>query len=112
MRLNVAEIRRRLEQRRKHLTERRDRIRNDLQRTAGALSADFAEQAVEVQNDEALVAIERAAQAELNDIEAALERLALGKYGICRTCGSEIEPARLLAAPQSVYCVGCGYRAH
>lgn len=108
MSINVASVRRRLEERRSHLMTRRDRIRGDLQRTAGPLSADFAEQAVEVENDEALAAIERAAQTELATIDEALERLAQGTYGTCRTCGREIPADRLLAMPQSVRCVACG----
>ena len=108
MSVNVASVRSRLEERRHHLMTRRDRIRSDLQRSAGPLSADFAEQAVEVENDEALTAIERSAQMELGAIDEALERLAQGKYGICKVCGGAIPAPRLLALPQSVRCADCG----
>jgi RNA polymerase-binding protein DksA len=107
MTINLARVRNQLESRRNDLIARRNRIRRDLQREAGPLSADAAEQAVEVQNDETLALIERSAQIEIEDIEQALQRLAEGEYGTCKVCGREIGTARLLASPQSVRCVNC-----
>lgn len=45
--------------------------------------------------------------AELNAIEAALERLAQGLYGRCQDCGVEIPEARLQAYPTALRCVAC-----
>ncbi len=44
---------------------------------------------------------------QLDGVDAALARIVEGKYGICVTCGKEIDPARMEARPESVYCVDC-----
>ena len=45
--------------------------------------------------------------AELDAILAALQRLDLGSYGICASCGRTIPGARLEAMPGAVECVEC-----
>ena len=39
--------------------------------------------------------------------ERALEKADGGTYGMCDRCGGPIARARLLAAPESVLCLGC-----
>ena len=41
----------------------------------------------------------------LRDVEAAIDRLDLGTYGICERCGNPIEPARLEALPAARFCI-------
>jgi len=43
----------------------------------------------------------------LDDVDAALRRLAEGRYGICLGCEREIGAERLASRPESVYCVEC-----
>jgi len=43
----------------------------------------------------------------LADIEAAAQRLAQGRYGLCTSCGLEIAAQRLEALPATPTCVGC-----
>jgi DnaK suppressor protein len=43
----------------------------------------------------------------VRDIDAALERLAKGEYGICMRCEEEIPPRRMEVRPFSRYCVDC-----
>lgn len=43
----------------------------------------------------------------IRDIDAALEQLARGDYGVCARCGEEISPKRLEVRPFSRYCVDC-----
>jgi DnaK suppressor protein len=45
--------------------------------------------------------------AELGDIEAALERIDAGAYGICTDCGVSIPPARMNAYPTACRCIDC-----
>ncbi len=45
------------------------------------------------------------------EIEEALNRLRLGTYGACESCGGGIEKARLDVLPYSRMCVGCQSRA-
>jgi DnaK suppressor protein len=44
---------------------------------------------------------------ELQEIEAALARIADGSYGICADCGGEIGSARLKANPTAKRCLHC-----
>jgi DnaK suppressor protein len=44
----------------------------------------------------------------LTEIDAALERLTGGRFGICERCGQLIPQARLEARPTARRCVGCG----
>ncbi len=45
--------------------------------------------------------------AALDQINAALERMATGTYGMCSDCGESIGLARLQSMPQAQRCVGC-----
>ena len=55
----------------------------------------------------------RAARRRLEEIDAALERLHAGTYGLCDACGRPISPDRLEAIPEATQCVGCkGGGAH
>lgn len=46
-------------------------------------------------------------QQRIRDIDAALERIAEGEYGICLECGEEISPRRMEVRPFSRYCIEC-----
>lgn len=99
-----------------------DRVRSDLQhrlgmllRRVGAITTDlrrpghpdWAERAVEVENDDVLEGLDDATRAEVRQIRAALARLDIGAYGRCVTCGQAIAPARLEAIPSATTCVAC-----
>ena len=45
--------------------------------------------------------------AELDQIEAALQRIEAGTYGQCVDCGVSIPVARLHAAPEAARCIAC-----
>ncbi|WP_253943888.1 TraR/DksA family transcriptional regulator [Nocardioides marmotae] len=44
----------------------------------------------------------------LAEIEAALDRLAAGTYGVCERCGRPIPAERLEVRPEARRCVACG----
>jgi DnaK suppressor protein len=71
------------------------------------LDDDFAEQAVDRENDEAQEALESAALAEIEQVRAALRRLDTGAYGICASCGNPISEKRLTAQPTAAQCIDC-----
>ena len=52
-------------------------------------------------------ALEEREAAELNAIDAALQRIASGEYGQCSDCGVGIAPARLQANPVALRCIQC-----
>ncbi|MEU3729608.1 TraR/DksA C4-type zinc finger protein [Streptomyces sp. NPDC033538] len=43
----------------------------------------------------------------LADVEAALERMAEGRYGVCHLCRRPIDRERLMIVPQARYCARC-----
>jgi DnaK suppressor protein len=49
--------------------------------------------------------------AELGQVEAALEAIAAGHYGVCVDCDEKIPLARLKARPLATRCVACQDRA-
>lgn len=52
--------------------------------------------------DNALVLLDR--------IDAALEKLEQGSYGLCEDCGKPISTARLMAVPYAAFCLACQQR--
>jgi len=44
---------------------------------------------------------------ELREVDAALERIEEGTYGICEVCGRRISKARLRAKPYATHCLAC-----
>jgi len=87
--------------------------------------ADLAEAAVAAGTDDehdpegATLAFERqhaaalldAAREQLAAIDAALQRLETGRYGICERCGQPIAEERLAARPTAVTCIRCAAKA-
>lgn len=64
--------------------------------------ADSGQVAAELGENQVAIA---AAREQLDEIEAALERLDAGTYGTCETCGKPIADARLEAIPATRYCI-------
>lgn len=100
-----------LERRRAELVERRDRIERHTRHRDEPLPPDFAEQAVELENGETLVALDREVNAELREIDRALQRLKDGTFGECTRCGETISEKRLAALPYTSLCIDCASEA-
>jgi DnaK suppressor protein len=90
------------------LTQRVDDLESERRQP---LDADFEEQATDLQDDEAVAALEDAGRGEIARIKAALKRIEDGTYGVCITCGDEIAPARLAALPTAAQCTDCAVGA-
>jgi RNA polymerase-binding transcription factor DksA len=99
--------RERLEARRDELRKRLASVRADLTRKREPLSADFADQATQRENDEVLEGIGRSTEIELGQLDHALRRIDSGDYGKCARCGAGIESARLDAVPYTDRCSSC-----
>ncbi|MFC0667792.1 TraR/DksA family transcriptional regulator [Azotobacter chroococcum] len=89
--------------------QRTEAIRDDLARPH---DTDATERAGERQNDEVLQALLAEAEAGMRQVERARQRLAEGRYGLCRRCGQPIEPARLAALPVAELCLHCAGLEH
>ena len=66
---------------------------------------DFADVAREASEHELLYAEMAAEGDQLSEVEAALERLRLGTYGLCAETGESIDPERLRAVPWTRFCL-------
>jgi RNA polymerase-binding transcription factor DksA len=68
----------------------------------GVEDADDADALSDNERNQGIVEAEQDTLAQIN---AALQRLDEGKYGICARCGKPIPPRRLEAVPYAIYCV-------
>ncbi|MDH3647657.1 MAG: TraR/DksA C4-type zinc finger protein [Gammaproteobacteria bacterium] len=112
MSVELKRIRKVLLERREELQKRVRTITDDVRHTSGPLSSDFAEQAVERENEEVLDALGEAGRVELRQISRALVRIESGDYGTCQGCGEQIPWSRLKVLPVSDHCVLCAEDAN
>jgi DnaK suppressor protein len=89
------------------LKDRIQRIGQDLRRANHPLPRDAPDAAIVIENDEVLQAIDETARRELSQIERALEKIDVGTFSKCESCGREIEAARLVAVPHAAVCGRC-----
>jgi len=105
--VDLENVKRELETLKRDLLERHGRISRHTRHREEPLSQDFAEQAVELENQELLEALDQEVAEEIRRIQRALSRIDAGDYGMCATCGSDIGAARLKALPTTSQCVEC-----
>ena len=104
---NIQAIRRQLTARYDEIQHRLQTITRDLRHTNQPLNADFAEQAVEAENDQVLDALDDSIRAEMEQIERTWARMNEGAYGVCEACGKPIAAKRLNALPYATRCIAC-----
>nr|WP_133033139.1 MULTISPECIES: TraR/DksA C4-type zinc finger protein [Shinella] len=93
-----------LETRKRELYRRLNKIEKDLDTLK---SGDSADRAIERENDEVLEEFGTTGLKELGAIDAALDRIAAGTFGLCAKCGAPISEARLAAVPHAALCEEC-----
>ncbi len=98
-----------IETRKQRLTERLDYLSGRLRRIEDELDepADRGDESVEREDDEVLEDLGASGLQEIRMIEAALDRIEQGTYGVCVVCGEPIGEARLDALPQAPTCRDC-----
>ncbi len=79
----------------------------DSKSRASSAPADIIDQAADAYDDDVSFEIAAASDEELEQIEAALERLEEGSYGQCESCSATISPTRLKILPFATRCVSC-----
>ena len=100
-------IRQQLTARYGEIQQRLAKITREVRHVNQPLNADFAEQAVEAENDQVLDALDHSIRAEMEQIEKTLARMDEGLYGICEACEKPIAAKRLQAVPHALRCVNC-----
>jgi RNA polymerase-binding transcription factor DksA len=94
-----SEARERLLQRRRVLRRRHDDSRED---DLGSSWTDY---------EAAPEPLPESVRQELREIDAALGRIADGRYGACLACGGPMGLQRLRALPEARYCLSCSGQA-
>ncbi len=100
--LNV--LRERLRRRLDELTNRAGKIENDLRQP---LNPDSEDRVTETENVEVLESLDASTLDEAGQVQAALDRVNAGTYGICLTCGKPVGEKRLEAVPHAATCISC-----
>ncbi|HEX7128179.1 MAG TPA: TraR/DksA family transcriptional regulator [Thermodesulfobacteriota bacterium] len=103
----VDGARARLLERRRALLATVAGVETELKGLENEIEVEFVEQGQEETMARLLSRLDLRARHELEEIEAALRRLAAGEYGRCELCGEAIAPARLEALPTTRLCLGC-----
>ena len=86
----INRIRTELEELKSTVDERRSRLARHVQHREEPLPQDFSEQAVAMENDETMVALDGELAAQQQEIEQAFRRMDAGTYGTCTRCGNDI----------------------
>ncbi len=97
-------LRRNLEDKKRELQGRLERITTNLRR---GYEADSKERAQQMEDNEVVDALGNEARTELAKISAALLRMDAGEFGNCTECGAKILAARLAAYPHANECIDC-----
>lgn len=92
----LGDLRAMLEEQREFRLDQLDQLRQPTPR--GPLGAS---------DPEIVRSLRSAAGEALRDIEAALDRMAVGQYGRCVGCGRDVEIQRLEILPQTAHCMAC-----
>jgi RNA polymerase-binding transcription factor len=89
------------------LSELKHRVAEIDRELHAPLPADSEDQATDLENQEALEAVEKSGIQEIRRIEQTLKRISEGTYGICAQCGADIDPKRLNVLPTALTCISC-----
>ncbi len=103
----LTKIKKQLQQRQFQLESRVTAINDDVSHKNQPLSADWAEQAVERENEEVLEALGNASLDEIQKIKRALQRIERGIYFECDECGETIDIERLKLLKATDRCTKC-----
>ena len=105
---NVDAVRTALQRRRRQILETSRRAAAELEALRGAeRDPEFEEGAQSEHEQYTLSRLGEAQRRELATIDAAIARVEAGEYGVCRDCGQEIDPRRLVALPYALTCTEC-----
>ncbi len=105
--MKYASLKEKLIKKQHELEQRLADTGKHIRHESGPLDKDFAEQAVETENDDVIYALSASAKTEINNIKKALARIEQGKYDSCINCGGQISFKRLKAIPYTTLCIQC-----
>ena len=107
--INIKKIAANIQKQRQTILAKIKRLRREDPFTTQdrSLIVDAGTDAGDLFGHEQVVVLEGRLKNDLTEIEAALKKIKTGTYGICERCRQPIDPARLEAKPQALYCLKC-----
>ncbi|MFX0542001.1 TraR/DksA family transcriptional regulator [Roseovarius sp. S4756] len=102
--MDIAKRETTLRERRAELTKHLETVEHTLDEVQ---PKDWEDRSSERQGDEVLESLGQAELAEVRRIDAALDRIKAGTYGVCQSCGEDISTARLDLLPATPFCKNC-----
>jgi len=99
-----SEVRKKLETEQKETLEEISHLREALK---NEVDSDPDEGDPDLSEREKLLALLRTLEEKNESLSHALRLMDEGTYGICETCGRQINPARLEALPYTAFCLEC-----
>ena len=105
--MDTNEIKKQLLELKKIIAQRIEKTQQHIRHVDGPVEQDFEEQVVTRKNDDVIYNLDSLAKAELAQITSALRRIDQGIFGVCTSCGENIDPERLKALPYTDNCMGC-----
>ena len=101
----IQEYKEKLEKEREKLID--ELIKEESGEDFGSDVDSYDEEADEAESLGDKLALGQVTRGKINEIDAALNRIRDGKYGICEKCGKEIEEEVLAISPESRFCKNC-----
>jgi RNA polymerase-binding protein DksA len=102
----LEQYRERLRTMQQQLTERVFRLETELYNMEAGRDIEHMDHAQEEAVNDEMIALDERSRQQVQEIQAALERIDDGTYGDCARCGEPIHPKRLETLPTTRYCPG------
>jgi len=103
-----------LEQAKERLVKMRREVMKEVQNASAASREmgqdgvpDIGDMSANTYSRDVLLNLSETQRQKIRDIDAALDRLAQGQYGVCLRCEEEIDERRMAVRPFSRYCIEC-----
>ena len=78
-----------------------------LKLTPAKVRGDMIDQAMNDREKQLILKLKGRQSFFIKNVEAALDKIDKGTFGICEDCGADIGPKRLLARPTATLCISC-----
>lgn len=105
--MDTNTIEKRLKEKRDELLSRAEKLHRDVHQREEPYNKNLSDQAVELENLDVLLELDREAREELKLVLAAINRIENDEYGQCQECGRVVNPERLEALPYTDRCISC-----
>lgn len=110
MPVNYAELRRRLEVSERDLQSQLQELQREVREEGVGYSNHMADAATEVFEQQLDMGLAKQLKQSYAAVKEALGKFDDGTYGLCESCGTRIELARLEAVPEARFCLACQSR--